>query len=412
MRFLILFFFKLFALIRENVVVVTSRQPTTVCDTREAYFDHPETNKNCRIDKDLNVSVSEIARNHGFILEKHTVETDDLYQLSTYRLKKIDKDYGNKTIFLQHGLMADFTSFIINGNNSIAFFFGNLDYDVWLGNYRDTEYCGHKYLKRSDPKYWEFSFDENGFYDLSANFKYIYQKVNKKIIYIGHSMGGTGMGVYASSKNKEAQQFIEQAIVVCPIFHIKHRKLSLFSELSPFTMLGVELSKLANYRVLVPEDSVPYRFITDFCMSSLNILRLCLLMSGIGSGPIKFDADRIPFVLKALKNGNYKSITQYVQYGRSGEFRKFDHGKKKNMALYNSTVPPPYNLSNILIPMTLIYGQTDNMANKEDVIYDYNNFKKDNWEIYGIPYNHIDLLVSRNVVDQFYPLLLNSVKRI
>ncbi|XP_030758490.1 lysosomal acid lipase/cholesteryl ester hydrolase-like, partial [Sitophilus oryzae] len=149
---IVLIFFNLFALICENV----ARGPSTVCNTTEAYFDHPDTNSNCRIDKDLNVSVSEIAKNHGFTLEKHTIETDDLYVLTTYRLKKTDKDYGNKTIFLQHGLMADFTSFIYNGNNSLAFYLGNLGYDVWLGNYRDTEYCSHKYLLRTDPKYWEF----------------------------------------------------------------------------------------------------------------------------------------------------------------------------------------------------------------------------------------------------------------
>ncbi|XP_030761779.1 lipase member J-like [Sitophilus oryzae] len=267
-------------------------------------------------------------------------------------------------------------------------------------------------LYKSSGQYFFFSFDQNGYYDLSANFKYIYQKVNKKIIYIGHSMGGTGMGIYASTKNKEAQQYIEQAIVVCPIYHIKYPKLSLFSELSPVTLLIVELSKLANYRVLVPENSVPYYFVTDFCMGSLINLKFCLKVCDLVFGPVKYDIDRIPFTFKELKNGNYRSITQYVQYGRSGEFRKYDHGIVKNLVVYNSTVPPSYNLSNILIPMTLIYGETDNMANKEDVIYDYNNFKKDNWELHGIPYNHIDFLFSRNVVDQFYPLLLNSIKRI
>lgn len=75
-------------------------------------------------------------------------------------------------MFLQHGLWGLADEWINNYEEKApAFILAKEGYDVWLGNNRGNHYSnGHKTL---DPitdkkKYYNFSFEELGLYDLPA----------------------------------------------------------------------------------------------------------------------------------------------------------------------------------------------------------------------------------------------------
>lgn len=84
----------------------------------------------------------------------------------------------------------------------------NRGYDVWLGNFRGNKHSqGHVYFDpESDSssevwKYWQFSFHEMGTLDLSAFFEYIHSVTERKINFIGHSMGSMAMFASLSTNN-------------------------------------------------------------------------------------------------------------------------------------------------------------------------------------------------------------------
>jgi lysosomal acid lipase/cholesteryl ester hydrolase len=61
-----------------------------------------------------------------------------------------------------------------NKETSQAFSIVDEGYDLWLPNSRGNKYSRkHESLKSSDPKFWNFSFEEIGIYDVPAVFNYI-----------------------------------------------------------------------------------------------------------------------------------------------------------------------------------------------------------------------------------------------
>lgn len=95
-------------------------------------------------------------------------------------------------LFIQHGLTADASRFVINAPFKAPAFMAVKDgFDVWLGNNRGNRYSlGHAHLKHDDktPEYWDFDFEEMGLYDLPAMFNYTLNYTGaSKLSMIGHS---------------------------------------------------------------------------------------------------------------------------------------------------------------------------------------------------------------------------------
>jgi len=51
-----------------------------------------------------------------------------------------------------------------------------------------------------------------------------------------------------------------------------------------------------------------------------------------------------------------------MQIIRSGVFEMYDHGSNKNMRIYGSTTPPPYDLSRVKVPVAVFWGPNDAVA--------------------------------------------------
>jgi len=74
-------------------------------------------------------------------------------------------------------------------DKSIAYILSNAGYDVWLGNNRGNKYSSfNTHIKTSENKFWNFTWEEMGTYDVPAGIDYILSLTGKsKLTYIGHS---------------------------------------------------------------------------------------------------------------------------------------------------------------------------------------------------------------------------------
>lgn len=94
---------------------------------------------------------------------------------------------------------------------------------MWLGNARGNTYSrAHISLKKSDSKFWDFSWHEMGIYDLPAAIEYVSNITRRsgQIIYIGHSMGTTMFFVFSSVMPDFASKHIKAMVALAPVANL------------------------------------------------------------------------------------------------------------------------------------------------------------------------------------------------
>ncbi|CAH0556134.1 unnamed protein product [Brassicogethes aeneus] len=106
-----------------------------------------------------------------------------------------------------------------------------------------------------------------------------------------------------------------------------------------------------------------------------------------------------------------KTIAHYGQIiNNKGNFTQYDYGMLGNLKRYHSQEPPKYNLEDIPVNVTLIYGNKDKLAYKTDVEDLYSNLHPNRRSIIEIPRNgtseswaHLDFVIGVNIKTVMYP---------
>ncbi|XP_029176804.1 lipase 3-like [Nylanderia fulva] len=152
-----------------------------------------------------NQGIPEIIKKAGYLTETHVVTTEDGYILTLHR---IPGGNGSLPVLLVHGAINDDIIWIVLGKGkALAYLLADQGYDVWLANLRGTTYSRkHISLSPSELKYWNFSFHEEGIYDVPAMVTYITNMRSQPLhAYIGHSMGTSVFYVMATERPKIAK---------------------------------------------------------------------------------------------------------------------------------------------------------------------------------------------------------------
>nr|CAD7434529.1 unnamed protein product [Timema monikensis] len=244
-------------------------------------------------------------------------------------------------------------------------------FDVWLGNYRGNSYSNqHISLDTDSADYWDFSWHENGFYDLPAMIDHIRSQTGQdKIYYIGHSMGTTGFYVMGSMR-PEYNDKIRAMFSLAPIAYMSHMT-------SPFLQLiSKYITELQILRGLIGlnEFSPNSEFLAEAgqltCSDEAPTQSVCgnvvFLFTGFDSQQL--NETMLPVILGHTPAGaSTRQIIHYGQEVKSGYFRQYDHGSVENLLKYGSLNPPDYDLSKVTAPVSLHYSNNDWLASLTDV---------------------------------------------
>ncbi|XP_064468690.1 lipase 3-like [Ornithodoros turicata] len=146
----------------------------------------------------------------GYGFERHDVTTEDGYIVQIHRIPR-GKTACNVTkkpvVFFLTGLYGDSTSFVLDFKDQCGgFYLADRCYDVWIGNYRGSTLYGKRHVNETfqkSPEFWDFTFHEQGIYDLTAEIDYVLQQTCcEKLLFIGLSLGPATFMVMLSERPK------------------------------------------------------------------------------------------------------------------------------------------------------------------------------------------------------------------
>ncbi|XP_050293418.1 lipase 1-like [Anthonomus grandis grandis] len=367
---------------------------------------------NLALHPDENLTITEFIIKYNYPVETHTIETDDGYLLKAHRIPHgVTNKESKRAVLLAHGMGGSAENFIYLGPpDALAFYLADRGYDVWLFNARGTAHSrSHRSLNpiRDRKKFWNFSWHQIGVYDLPATINYILKVTGtSKIFYSGHSQGTTILFVMLSELPEMNEKIMAGAMLASSA-HLSFTQSPYISIATKLLGLGQKLLEIFNWHEFpIPNSPMLNGILKTLCRPT-GMQEVCVDVLYIvgGTDSHLFNKSLLPFVLTSSPSGfSVKQVWHYGQVIGSGEFKQYDYGEKKNLKLYNSVVPPTYNLSSTRVPMALFYGDGDVFSNSKmnnelsrtfpNVILKY-QIPVEGW-------NHLDYLLAYNAKEILY----------
>lgn len=137
-------------------------------------------------------------RLYGLQVNTYDVTTDDGYVLTIQRIidpQESAEDRAKRLpILCVHGLLQSSGSFCSSGKQSLAYYFHQQGYDVWLGNNRCGFEAKHTFLSPSDHKMWDWDIIDMAQKDLPALIEHVLISCDSQaesVTLVCHSQGTT-----------------------------------------------------------------------------------------------------------------------------------------------------------------------------------------------------------------------------
>mmetsp|Transcript_91962 Transcript_91962/g.297506 ORF Transcript_91962/g.297506 Transcript_91962/m.297506 type:complete len:404 (+) Transcript_91962:72-1283(+) len=322
-------------------------------------------------DLDIGRDMVSIVESRGYSIERHFATTPDGYVLGMFRMPR-GKAEGNAStngkpvVYLNHALLDSSWAFVCNGPGmSLGFILADAGYDVWFGNNRGNVYStNHTTLSVDSAEFWNFSFDEMALVDLPTHIEYVLGATGaKSLSYIGHSQGSI-QAFAGFSRNQTLAAKVDLFIAMAPVVFVHHQE-SLILKLM-FSLGADMVFQLLGVRQFLTTKTGITKLGSWICGRTPGICDDVLeLIVGPGHHLNKTRID--VFVSETPAGTSVKNMVHWGQGMRSEVFQMYDYGPTGNMAQYNQTEPPQYHLGDLQVPIALLTGGLDYLADPQDV---------------------------------------------
>ncbi|XP_077292787.1 lipase 3-like [Arctopsyche grandis] len=325
---------------------------------------------------------------------------------------------GNKIpVLVMHGLMSSSADWVVNGpGKALGYILADEGYDVWIGNARGN-YYSRKHVSMNpdtDSKFWKFSWNEIGYYDLPAMIEHILKTTGQsKLHYIGHSQGTTSFFVMAS-EHPEMNEKILSMQAMGPAVHMIHAKSSVI-KLAPYADRLETLLSVLGIHEFLPNTNLTTTLGDLYCTEESKLLPVCtnILFILCGYSPDQLNVTMLPVYFGHTPAGS--SVRQPVHYAQehiSGKFRKYDHGSVANLIIYGSAEPPNYNLTEVTAPVALHYSDNDLLVDTIDVDQLYTDLPNPmgKFKVSLASFSHLDFIWGIDVKALVYDQTLSLMR--
>ncbi|KAG7295891.1 hypothetical protein JYU34_020975 [Plutella xylostella] len=317
---------------------------------------------------------TQMSASHGYPSEEHTVQTADGYILRLFRLKTSARCSGPVRplpLLLQHGILDSCDTFIISGaDEAMAYLFSDECHDVWCSNTRGNHYSNrHVSLSpcRSE-EYWNFSFHEQGLYDLPAVVDYVLGVTQASAInYVSHSQGSTNFFVLCSTRPEYNAKF---NVVVCMapvawLTHLYSPLLKMFISSSGF--FEDRFRALGVWELFGCKRSAE-EALRRACRMFPEVCVFCMFVFS-GTDPGKMPLHVLSAVFAHYPSGtSIHNIFHTLQHITIDRFQQFDFGsEERNLAAYGESLPPQYEVRLVTARVALMCGASDWLVSLQDV---------------------------------------------
>ncbi|CAB3232783.1 unnamed protein product [Arctia plantaginis] len=368
--------------------------------------------------KEVFLSVPSLIKAAGYPAERHRVSTPDGYELQLHRIPAGRRSArriadptakGKKAILIVHGLLGDSGNFVIMGpKRSLAYLLADAGYDVWLGNLRGNVYSSHKNLTRNNAKFWDFSFHEHGKYDFPAMVDKVLNITGlEKIMCVGHSMGTTSFFIMMALKPEYNDKIIS-FIALAPAVYFDNMR-----PLANVLLNTFDLPRILRERgILAFEPWLLQNLFANVCTLRRPETDMCMnvIFAIIGEDTDQNDWNMIPVYLNRLQSASLRHLEHYGKVAITGEFTTFSGGVFGPVK--------PYNLTNVRVPVSLLYGENDQLTEKSQIMRLAEQFKATgvleevrpacDWP----KFNHLDFVFARDVGKLFNKPLIKYIDKL
>ena len=311
----------------------------------------------------------------GYKFEEHETVTEDGYKLTLWHLFKQNSSV-NKVVYFQPGFLCTAWVFFQLGENSLPFMLIEEGYDVWIGNNRGTIFSWDHESKDPDDlngDYWDFSMDENIFYDLPSQINYVKEtSVAKKVDYIGHSQGTTLFYMLYMHDPKYVESSINKFVSLGSVPNIAYAAFKPIQYLDKIYRL-IEMSRPLTKAIVF--GSTERKMLSEVCKHSADICQKAFETS----------SSLIP-----TNRINYENLYPFLYY--------YPGGTSSNTMLHWSQIHQE---------KKLVYFNPNYTEEKESIPYDISVIKS--WKIRAfIQRSDCDTFSSYEDVTELYELIENK----
>ena len=319
--------------------------------------------------------------------KEELITTKDGYILSVFVLHH--RTLSNPSlppVYFQHGYCGSGLSIILSGKKSGVYTLCEKGHTVYVVNGRGTPLSlRHTRLTFRDKSFWDFSFEDLG-YDLVATADFIWARHSRKLVYLGHSQGGTQMltAMVDDRFRADLERRVEKNYIFAPVVCTRHGEAVLLKVINKIQGLGPfirETLGFVNYgKYRLPDHPIDY-----FLEKALNTVcsfdkRLCFFAFGDTDKDNQLnDLDdfgtwnRYNPASAPIKGALHFSQNDLNSQVENCVVRRFDYlSDEKNIEKYQSEVPPAYDFTKIAIPTKVYFGTQDKYFSVQDA----EDFKK------------------------------------